>query len=176
MKGGTTFMNKLQQLTQVTGRKERSAGFTIIEVVLVLAIAGLIFLMVFIALPSLQRSQRDTQRKDDLSRIQTQITSYSNNNRGAVPTDLTTGAKSFVKNYLGGTSNTVAGTDYVDPTTGTGYTFKAAGTQPTAVGQIGYDPGHICGTDGAFATGTARQYAIEIMLEGQTVPYCVDSR
>ncbi|MCL2869540.1 prepilin-type N-terminal cleavage/methylation domain-containing protein, partial [Candidatus Saccharibacteria bacterium] len=32
-------------------------GFTIIEVVLVLAIAGLIFLMVFIALPALQRSQ-----------------------------------------------------------------------------------------------------------------------
>ena len=38
-------------------------GFTIIEVVLVLAIAGLIFLMVFIALPTLQRSQRDTQRR-----------------------------------------------------------------------------------------------------------------
>ena len=38
-------------------------GFTIIEVVLVLAIAGLIFLMVFIALPALQRSQRDAQRK-----------------------------------------------------------------------------------------------------------------
>ena len=31
-------------------------GFTIIEVVLVLAIAGLIFLMVFIALPAIQRS------------------------------------------------------------------------------------------------------------------------
>ncbi|MBQ6130136.1 type II secretion system protein, partial [Candidatus Saccharibacteria bacterium] len=29
-------------------------GFTIIEVVLVLAIAGLIFLMVFIALPNMQ--------------------------------------------------------------------------------------------------------------------------
>ena len=31
-------------------------GFTIIEVVLVLAIAGLIFLMVFVALPALQRA------------------------------------------------------------------------------------------------------------------------
>lgn len=38
-------------------------GFTIIEVVLVLAIAGLIFLAVFLALPALQRNQRDTQRK-----------------------------------------------------------------------------------------------------------------
>ena len=31
-------------------------GFTIIEVALVLAIAGLIFLVVFLALPALQRS------------------------------------------------------------------------------------------------------------------------
>ena len=45
-----------------SGRK-RQAGFTIIEVVLVLAIAGLIFLMVFIALPALQRSQRDSLRR-----------------------------------------------------------------------------------------------------------------
>ena len=49
-------------------------GFTIIEVVLVLAIAGLIFLMVFIALPQLQRAQRDTQRRNDLARVATALT------------------------------------------------------------------------------------------------------
>ena len=41
----------------------QAVGFTIIEVILVLAIAGLIFLMVFIALPALQRSQRDSLRR-----------------------------------------------------------------------------------------------------------------
>jgi len=166
-------MNRAYQPTKANTR-----GFTIIEVVLVLAIAGLIFLMVFIALPTLQRTQRDTQRKDDLSRIQTQITAYSNNNRGAIPTSLITGSTTFVKNYLGGATNaaTVAGADYVDPTTGTGYTFLAAGTQPSNIGEIGYKAASICGTDGAFATGTARQYAIEIKLENQSVPYCVDSR
>ena len=51
-------------------------GFTIIEVVLVLAIGGLIFLMVFIALPALQRSQRDTQRKDDLARFMSATIEY----------------------------------------------------------------------------------------------------
>lgn len=61
-------------------------GFTIIEVVLVLAIAGLIFMMVFIALPALQRSQRDTQRTNDISRLNTQITNYQANNRGRIPT------------------------------------------------------------------------------------------
>lgn len=48
-------------------------GFTIIEVVLVLAIAGLIFLMVFLALPVLQRSQRDTQRKQDVAMVVTAL-------------------------------------------------------------------------------------------------------
>lgn len=54
-------------------------GFTIIEVVLVLAIAGLIFLMVFVALPALQRSQRDTQRRNDLSRVDTSLVQYQTN-------------------------------------------------------------------------------------------------
>lgn len=60
-------------------------GFTIIEVVLVLAIAGLIFLMVFIALPALQRSQRDTQRRDDMARLATAINNYQTNNNGRLP-------------------------------------------------------------------------------------------
>ena len=53
----------LPALNKERNRSSQAGGFTIIEVVLVLAIAGLIFLMVFVALPALQRSQRDTQRK-----------------------------------------------------------------------------------------------------------------
>lgn len=65
--------------------KNKKYSFTIIEVVLVLAIAGLIFLMVFIALPALQRSQRDTQRKNDMSRIASALNQYKANNRGNLP-------------------------------------------------------------------------------------------
>jgi len=54
-------------------------GFTIIEVVLVLAIAGLIFLMVFVALPALQRSQRDTSRRNDMSRVDTSLVQWQTN-------------------------------------------------------------------------------------------------
>ena len=57
-------------------------GFTIIEVVLVLAIAGLIFLMVFLALPALQRSQRDAQRKRDIAVIRAAVENYRSNNKG----------------------------------------------------------------------------------------------
>ena len=64
---------------------ENKNGFTIIEVVLVLAIAGLIFLMVFIALPQLQRAQRDTQRRNDVARVMTALTQYQTNNKGKMP-------------------------------------------------------------------------------------------
>lgn len=75
-------------------------GFTIIEVVLVLAIAGLIFLMVFIALPALQRNQRDTQRKQDMSRIITSLQNYQSNNRGAIPGATSNDWEDFKKDYL----------------------------------------------------------------------------
>jgi hypothetical protein len=41
--------------------------------------------MVFLALPALQRAQRDTQRKEDISRLMTAVTHYEANNRGAIP-------------------------------------------------------------------------------------------
>ena len=55
-------------------------GFTIIEVVLVLAIAGLIFLMVFIALPNLQRTRADSQRRQDVSRLSTALVNFISSN------------------------------------------------------------------------------------------------
>lgn len=161
--------------------KNNAKGFTIIEVVLVLAIAGLIFLMVFIALPALQRSQRDTQRRDDVSRIATQINNFQTANRGAIPTTASgaggiNGTGGFVQRYLGGTGS-VAGDEYNDPRTGTGYTITSATTDPTE-GQIRYRTGTICGTDGVAATAGAsgRNYTLRIWLEGQTTPYCIDNR
>ncbi len=83
-----------------TNRKSKR-GFTIIEVVLTLAIGGLIFLTVFIALPSLQRSQRNTQRRNDMDRVMTAIVNYQKNNRGKIPF-TTTGQydTNFVKRYI----------------------------------------------------------------------------
>ena len=57
-------------------------GFTIIEIVLVLAIAGLIFLMVFLALPALQRSQRNQLYKNNLSLVISALQNYRSNNGG----------------------------------------------------------------------------------------------
>ena len=98
-------MNKLN-----TNKK----GFTIIEVVLVLAIAGLIFMMVFIALPALQRSQRDTQRSNDISRVVTALNQYQANNRGAIPTTgkYVAGHETPVKSEGGTTASTIKSWTY----------------------------------------------------------------
>jgi prepilin-type N-terminal cleavage/methylation domain-containing protein len=63
----------------------KQKGFTIIEVVLVLAIAALIFLMVFIALPALQRNQRDQARKTFQSKVSSAVTTHQSNKRGVSP-------------------------------------------------------------------------------------------
>ena len=82
-------------------------GFTIIEVVLVLAIAGLIFLMVFIAFPALQRGQKDTQRRDDMARFASQLSQYQSNNYGKVPTDVDSW-NDFIYRYLRSDGDTFA--------------------------------------------------------------------
>lgn len=73
------------QLTKLKSQK-REEGFTIIEVMIVLAIAGLILLVVFLAVPALQRSARNNQVKTDAAALSSAVTEYKNNNDGALPT------------------------------------------------------------------------------------------
>lgn len=79
---------------------EAKKGFTIIEVVLVLAIGGLIFLMVFIALPALQRSQRNTQRRNDIDRFAQAAIEYQKHNSGKLPFRGTDYDVNFVPKYI----------------------------------------------------------------------------
>jgi prepilin-type N-terminal cleavage/methylation domain-containing protein len=62
--------------------QKRKEGFTIIEVMIVLAIAGLIMLIVFLAVPALQRNSRNQQRSSDASRIAAAIGECASNNNG----------------------------------------------------------------------------------------------
>jgi len=167
---------------------DRKQGFTIIEVVLVLAIAGLIFLMVFLALPALQKGQRDTQRREDLSRISTQLNSYSSNARGKIPTEGNLG--NFVQNYLGdGATTGQAGFEYSDPSgpvdavgvdqeKGYVVTYNADNGLDPQDATVYYATGYVCDEDspGDLTTGKARNYALRIGLENQATPYCIDNR
>ena len=103
------------------GDNMKKQGFTIIEVILVLAIAGLIFLMMMIALPALQRQQRDTARKEDIDRFIASVKKYQTNNRGALPTSVNdpndpTSWYAFFKKYLSD--------GFEDPSSGDTYDWK----------------------------------------------------
>ncbi len=60
-------------------------GFTIIEVIIVLAIAGLIMAIVFLAVPNLQRSQRNNARTTDANRIAASIVDWTAANPNKLP-------------------------------------------------------------------------------------------
>lgn len=65
--------------------KKNNKGFTIIEVMIVLAIAGLIILVVLLAIPALQRNGRNTALKSDASALAAGIGEFASNNDGAIP-------------------------------------------------------------------------------------------
>ena len=94
-------------------KQKREQGFTIIEVLIVLAIAALIFLIVFLAVPALQRNSRNTSRKSDVANILAAVNEYVSNNNGTLPTTCSgtnpvqvgpaaTGSQAKVGYYTGG--------------------------------------------------------------------------
>lgn len=155
-------------------------GFTIIEVVIVLAIAALIFLIVFLAVPALQRSQRDTQRRSDLGRFMSQVTQYQSNNGGQVPGpnkfDGNTANGEFVPSYL-----LVAQDTFKDPSTGVTYKvdYKTSlSGAPSDLGVIFYYQDASCanGTvqDTSPSVNQLRDVAVTMKLEGGG-NYCLDN-
>lgn len=142
---------------------KKQGGFTIIEVVLVLAIAGLIFLIVFLALPALQRQQRDTQRRSDGSRVLTAIQNYQGNNAGGIP-DTAAKVAILLDTYL-----TPATTDVFNDPGGTAYSLvyknntTDLATVPPANTMFVYS-GARCNGEAAVA-GSANMAAVRLMLE-----------
>lgn len=110
-------------------RKRSKKGFTIIEVVLVLAIAGLIFAAIFIIFPSLQRAQRDAQRKSNLALIVSQLNSWEQTHRYT----LSDAYSNFKQDQRKGRDfctffNDYIKDDIVDPATGEAYKVALWGT------------------------------------------------
>lgn len=143
----------------------KNQGFTLIEVVIVLAIAGLIFVIVFLAVSQAQASRRDTQRKSDTDRLRAAVNQYASNNNGNVPSSQAN-IDSVTTSYV---------TNFTDPS-GSAYTVAYGTTAPTAVANIAYNAGRICSGAAMTATGAgARDFAILGYLERGGV-FCVDSR
>lgn len=60
-------------------------GFTLIEIVLVLAIAGMIFVVVFLAVEGANKGRRDTEAKSAASRLLAAAEQYASNTSGNYP-------------------------------------------------------------------------------------------
>jgi len=169
--------------------QQQSKGFTIIEVVLVLAIAGLIFLMVFVALPALQAGQRDTARKNDASTVLSAINTYVAGNRGAFPTTAQLLSTSTVTTPSGHATGFGAPGGFVKDVSSNTEAIKvqAAGATSAAVksGEIIVTQKTTCGATGTSSSdtatqtlvvGTNNQYTVTTFLEGGGgVSYCAQS-
>src|SRR6266576_5250959 len=66
-------------------QSKRQQGFTIVEVIIVLAIAALILLIVFLAVPALQRNSRNNGVKNDAANLLAAVNDYVANNGGKLP-------------------------------------------------------------------------------------------
>lgn len=91
-------------MSNIKNRKE--SGFTIIEVLIVLAIAGLIMLIVFLAVPALQRNSRNTTNKNDASTVASGISEFVSNNDGTFPTSVSGTGTVTLSGGTGTTSTT----------------------------------------------------------------------
>lgn len=140
-------------MLQKLQKRKSEGGFTIIEVLIVLAIAGLIMLVVFLAVPALQRNSRNSQYRNEASRLLGAYNETSANNAGAV---LVAADATTVKNAANTkniTTVTIAAQGATNP--GTSYT--------TAVIQTGAK----CTAANSFTTtaGTTRQVVVLFNVE-----------
>lgn len=148
-------------------KRQNKEGFTIIEVMIVLAIAGLILLIVLLAVPALQRNARNTSIKNDASALAAAFNEYVSNNNGSAPASITqAGSKITV-----GANNTSQSTAQVG-----GSTVVTTGKQkPNA-----FKAGTLYWNTGTSCSGTANPRAIVVyyFIEASTpsnTPQCVDA-
>jgi len=158
-------------LSNIRQRKEQK-GFTIIEVLIVLAIAGLIMLIVFLAVPALQRNSRNTQAKNAASSILGAVSEYQNNNNGAMPTTAAVAADGTVT--IGGATGTTSAAAKIQG----GYTVSASttfpGTGTTGAFTVAY--GQKCNGNTGF-TAANRSTAVAFVIEGgsSNATQCVET-
>lgn len=151
-------------------KKPNNKGFTIIEVMIVLAIAALILLIVFLAIPALQRTSRNTQRKSGVASLTGNLNNaITDAGGGNVTAGMVTTAS----------SNTNFG---YTPYTGHVY-FNGSATVPTGIvasstasaanvvttEDINVYQGFTCSSANAVpVAGTGRQFAVVYGVENAT--------
>ena len=142
----------------IATRFSPEAAFTIIEVLIVLAVVGLIMLIVFLAVPAVQRNARDTERKHLVAEASTDFQEYVNDNQGKYP-DTPAEYCSFINGYmrrydpsLGACNPVLVSPDECVLVSGNTISicYHDRGSAHNYMGpydQINIQQGHWCGTD-----------------------------
>lgn len=141
---------------------KNSKGFTIIEVLIVLAVAGLILLIVFLAVPALQRNSKNNSANVEAARILAASNEFISNKNGTVPAS---GDATEIKE-LANSSNTP--TIAVRPSTTITLAASATQTNLYTGAKCGVTTG---GTSFTVALGTARQVALYYGIEASDGTY-----
>ena len=142
-------------------KQRKQEGFTIIEVLIVLAIAGLILLVVFMAVPALQRNSRNTQAKNEAAALLGAAAEYSSNNSGKILT--ASDASSVVA--LANTTNITGITVEAQKTT---QTTPTESTPVLATKAVCSKPSQAAVKDITAAGTNSRQLALVYLTESST--------
>lgn len=151
---------------------KRDDGFTIIEVLIVLAIAGLIMLIVFLAVPALQRNARNTSRKSDASSLASALSEYINNNDGQLPASCTGAACAFISNWKPG-YYTAANVTYTDNTTSGASMGDPKSLDNISIGSYLTCAGEAASSSGASSRSVAIVYDVETGSGGTGMEQCI---
>lgn len=183
-------------------KRNAKDGFTIIEILIVLAIAGLIMMILFLAVPALQRSARNTQRRHLVGMAAAQMDEYFASHGASYPNDPATMC-TFIKNlelqtgtqkacspsFAGGKSCVlVIGTKYDTCYHNLNSSHAYFGPED----EVSIQLGHWCNQGGGYNSAEAgspitagvgggapphelRRYAVWTRLEGTRDPFCIDN-
>lgn len=157
-------------------KQKRQQGFTIIEVLIVLAIAAVILLIVFLAVPALQRNSRNNSIRNDAASVLAGVNDFISNNNGNLPTGpASTTGPTITITGAAGTNNTeakVRGGTVVQIATG------GCGGAAPALGTIDVHTGCKCNTAGTGTAAAARAISALFTTEttsSATAAQCIES-
>jgi prepilin-type N-terminal cleavage/methylation domain-containing protein len=139
----------------------KEEGFTIIEVLIVLAIAGLILLIVFLAVPALQRNSRNTSRRSDASHLGGLLNEFATNNQGNFPTAIAAGTGATATTMYLGTESFAIVTATPTISACTAASCPAATTIDTLVAHTNA----VCNVNTITYNASSRNAAISYLVE-----------
>ena len=160
-------------------RKLNNKGFTIVETLIVLAIAATIIIVVLLAVPGLQRSSRNTRVRTAANTVVSGWNEQMAASNGAAPSisavaagSITIGSSTY--KVAGGVTPVYGATNATSTTiTGSASTtaFSTLGSSGTvAPGGLVVVTGAVCGAAGATTPGTATQVAVLYPIEAGATP------